>query len=106
MAASRQRDIAAEEGELWEMLRLDAERAAAGEEMLRGFLDLAVLSHNAFASGLGNGSAVVVLEPDALAQIACLSSQDQNTRLSLLGYARAAADWAPLPRLPHAQREG
>jgi hypothetical protein len=53
IAASRQRGIPTDEGELWETLRLDAERAAAGEEMLRGFLDLAVLRHNAFASGLG-----------------------------------------------------
>jgi serine O-acetyltransferase len=53
IAASRQRGITVDERELWETLRLDAERAAASEEMLRGFLDLAVLRHNAFASGLG-----------------------------------------------------
>jgi serine O-acetyltransferase len=41
------------EDELWERLRLDAERAAASEEMLRGFLDLGVLRHDGFASGLG-----------------------------------------------------
>src|SRR5438105_379546 len=34
IAASRQRGIPADEGELWQTLRLDAERAAAGEEML------------------------------------------------------------------------
>jgi hypothetical protein len=53
IATSRQRGITVDERQLWEILRLDAERAAAGEEMLRGFLDLAVLRHNAFASGLG-----------------------------------------------------
>ena len=53
IAASRQRGIPADEGKLWETLRLDAERAAAGEEMLRGFLDLVVLRHDGFASGLG-----------------------------------------------------
>ena len=53
IAASRRRGIPADEGELWETLRLDGERAAAGEEMLRGFLDLAVLRHDGFASGLG-----------------------------------------------------
>jgi serine O-acetyltransferase len=53
MAASRQLGAAADEGELWERLRLDAERAAAGEEMLRGFLDLAVLRHETFTSGFG-----------------------------------------------------
>ena len=53
IATSRQRGITVDERQLWETLRLDAERAAAGEEMLRGFLELAVLRHNAFASGLG-----------------------------------------------------
>jgi serine O-acetyltransferase len=53
IAASRQRSIPADEGKLWETLRLDAERVAAGEEMLRGFLDLVVLRHDGFASGLG-----------------------------------------------------
>jgi len=53
IAASPRRGIPTDQGELWETLRRDAERAAAGEEMLRGFLDLAVLRHNAFASGLG-----------------------------------------------------
>jgi serine O-acetyltransferase len=53
IAASRQRGTTVDEGELWKTLRLDAERAAAGEEMLRGFLYLAVLRHNAFASGFG-----------------------------------------------------
>ena len=38
VAASRQRGTPADEGKLWETLRLDAERAAAGEEMLRGQL--------------------------------------------------------------------
>jgi serine O-acetyltransferase len=52
IAASRQRGIPADEGELWETLHLDAERAAAGEEMLRSFLDPAVLRHDGFASGL------------------------------------------------------
>ena len=53
IVASRQRGMPADEGKLWETLRLDAERALMGEEMLRGFLDLAVLRHDGFASGLG-----------------------------------------------------
>src|ERR1700738_4369127 len=53
IAASRQRGIPADDGKRWETLRLDAERVAAGEEMLRGFLDLVVLRHAGFASGLG-----------------------------------------------------
>jgi serine O-acetyltransferase len=53
IAASRQRSIPADELKLRETVRLDAERAAAGEEMLRGFLDLVVLRHDNFSSGLG-----------------------------------------------------
>lgn len=41
----------------------------------------------AFASGLAGRKALVVLEPDALANIDCLSSADQQTRLDLLQYA-------------------
>ena len=52
IVASRQRGMPADEGKLWETLRLDAERAAMGEEMLRGFLDLVVLRHDGFASAL------------------------------------------------------
>jgi endoglucanase len=42
---------------------------------------------SAFAQGLGNAPAIVILEPDALAQISCLSASDQQTRLSLLSSA-------------------
>jgi hypothetical protein len=38
----------------------------------------------AFAAGIGSRRAVVVLEPDALAGMDCLSAADQQTRLSLL----------------------
>ncbi|MGH7141829.1 MAG: glycoside hydrolase family 6 protein [Minisyncoccia bacterium] len=40
-----------------------------------------------FAEGIGSAPAIVILEPDALAEISCLSSQDQATRLSLLSHA-------------------
>jgi endoglucanase len=40
-----------------------------------------------FARGLGQSPAVVVLEPDALAAMDCLSSADQATRVSLIKYA-------------------
>jgi endoglucanase len=42
---------------------------------------------SAFASGLAGRKAVVVLEPDAIAAIECLSAADQATRLSLISYA-------------------
>lgn len=41
----------------------------------------------AFASGLAGRKAVVVLEPDAIAALECLSAADQATRLSLISYA-------------------
>jgi endoglucanase len=40
-----------------------------------------------FANGLAGRKAVVILEPDALAGLDCLSSTDQQTRYSLLQYA-------------------
>jgi endoglucanase len=41
----------------------------------------------ALASGIGNAPAIVILEPDGLAQISCLSSADRQTRLDLLSNA-------------------
>jgi endoglucanase len=40
-----------------------------------------------FANGIGNRRAVVVLEPDALAALGCLSSSDQQVRMELIKYA-------------------
>jgi endoglucanase len=40
-----------------------------------------------FAAGIGSRKAIVILEPDALAQMDCLSSTDQQLRLSLMNYA-------------------
>jgi endoglucanase len=40
-----------------------------------------------FAAGIGTRRAIVVLEPDALAGMDCLSAADQSTRLSLLSDA-------------------
>ena len=41
----------------------------------------------AFANGIGTRRATVILEPDALAAMDCLSAADQQTRLDLLSYA-------------------
>lgn len=41
----------------------------------------------AFAAGIGTRSAAVILEPDALASMDCLSATDQQTRMSLLSDA-------------------
>ena len=40
-----------------------------------------------FANGLAGRKAVVILEPDALAQLNCLSPTDQQTRVNLIQYA-------------------
>ena len=42
-----------------------------------------------FAAGIGGSRAVVVVEPDALAMLDCLSSADRTTRLELLRHAVA-----------------
>ena len=43
----------------------------------------------AFANGLAGRKAVVILEPDALTQMDCLSAADQTTRVNLIQYALA-----------------
>lgn len=40
-----------------------------------------------FTAGVGTGRAAVIVEPDALASMDCLSAADQTTRLSLLRFA-------------------
>lgn len=42
-----------------------------------------------FARGLGQSRAVIILEPDALAAMGCLSSADQTIRVDLIKYAVA-----------------
>lgn len=42
---------------------------------------------DSFAQGIGSHRASVILEPDALAQITCLSSGDQTQRYQMLSYA-------------------
>lgn len=43
---------------------------------------------NGFATGLGNRPALVILEPDALAQLdSCLNNSQQQARLQMLSYA-------------------
>jgi endoglucanase len=43
-----------------------------------------------FANGLAGKRAVVILEPDALTQMDCLSATDQSTRVGLIQYAVGA----------------
>jgi endoglucanase len=48
-----------------------------------------------FAAGLGTGRSVVILEPDALAGMDCLSAADQQTRLALLADAASVLSSHP-----------
>jgi endoglucanase len=51
---------------------------------------------SAFARAIGNRPAVVIIEPDALAQLDCLSADTQAMRLRLLRYATEQfRDYAP-----------
>src|SRR5215472_8707164 len=68
LATSQQRGISSSAGELWEELRLEAVRVAAREEILRGFLDVAVLRPANFALGLGH------CWPESLGSSPCRSS--------------------------------
>ena len=54
LATPQKRGISSLPGELWEELRLEAARVAAREEILRGFVDVAVLRPTNFALGLGS----------------------------------------------------
>jgi endoglucanase len=47
---------------------------------------------NAVVSGLGQGRAVVIVEPDALSELSCLSSSQQQTYYQLIGYAAQQID--------------
>jgi endoglucanase len=49
----------------------------------------------AFANGLAGRKAVVILEPDALTQMDCLSAADQSTRVDLIQYALAVLKTQP-----------
>jgi serine O-acetyltransferase len=52
-AGPRERSVPSSDIEVWESVRAEATHAAAGEPMLRDFLDLAVLRHASLADALG-----------------------------------------------------
>ena len=63
IAASPERGMPSSERELWETLRVEADRVATREEMLHGFLDVALLRQSSFASALGLLLARKLAEP-------------------------------------------
>jgi serine O-acetyltransferase len=67
-AASRARGIPTDERELWAALCAEARRAAAREEVLRGFLDLAVLGQPRFDAALSSLLARKLAEPSLPAE--------------------------------------
>jgi hypothetical protein len=63
------------------LLRPSARPLSSGEQAYEKWI-------NGFAAGLGDRTAVVILEPDALAQLdSCLDRAQQQTRLQMLSYA-------------------
>jgi serine O-acetyltransferase len=62
-AGSGRRDVSPSEGRLWGALHAEAQRAAAHEEALREFLDLAVLRHDGFGAALASLLARKLAEP-------------------------------------------
>jgi serine O-acetyltransferase len=52
IGSAQELSVPSNDGELWEILRVEAVRVAAREEVLRGFLDLAVLRYSGFAPAL------------------------------------------------------
>jgi serine O-acetyltransferase len=61
--ASGQRGIGPNQSELWRALRVEARRAAAREEALGSFLDVAVLGHDGFGAALSSLLARKLAEP-------------------------------------------
>jgi endoglucanase len=57
--------------------------SSGGTNSPSGYIDWV----RAFAAGIGSAPATVLLEPDALAQMSCLSGNDQATRVNLLSQA-------------------
>jgi endoglucanase len=90
-AVSARVDAAAATGSVAELVAYDIpERDCGGYSSGGATSDAAYQAWiRDFATGIGSAAAVVVLEPDALAGMGCLSASGQAARLSLLRYAVA-----------------
>ncbi|MCL9760636.1 glycoside hydrolase family 6 protein [Frankia sp. AiPa1] len=66
-----------------------AQRDCGGGQSVGGVADQAAYPAwiDAFAAGLGQGAAAVIVEPDALAQMDCLSPAATTARYAMLNYA-------------------
>lgn len=82
-------DSASSKGQLAQLVAYNVPHRDCGSYSAGGAKDAATYKTwiRNFASGIGNREAIVVLEPDALAQMDCLGAGDQNERLSLISDA-------------------
>lgn len=83
-------DGAAAKGQLAQLVAYNIPHRDCGSYSAGGASDAEAYKEwiNNFASGIGQRQAIVILEPDALAQMTnCLSTADQNERVSLLSDA-------------------
>lgn len=88
-AVKAQVDSATSKGQLAQLVAYNVPHRDCGSYSAGGAKDAATYKAwiRNFASGIGNREAIVVLEPDALAQMDCLGAGDQNERLSLISDA-------------------
>lgn len=82
-------DAAAAKGQLAVLTAYNIPHRDCGSYSAGGAKDAATYKSwiRNFASGIGNREAIVILEPDALAQLDCIGSADQNERVSLISDA-------------------
>jgi serine O-acetyltransferase len=69
IAASTERSVPSSEDELWQTLRTEATRVATRENVLRSFLELAVLRHASFGDALAALLARKLAEPVMAAEL-------------------------------------
>ena len=82
-------DSASSKGQLAQLVAYDIPHRDCGSYSAGGAKDASTYKTwiRNFAGGIGNREAIVILEPDALAQMDCLGSADQTERLALISDA-------------------
>ena len=82
-------DGAAAKGQLAQLVAYNIPHRDCGSYSAGGAKDAATYKSwiRNFASGIGQREAIVILEPDALGQLYCLNTGDQNERMTLMADA-------------------
>ncbi len=82
-------DNATSKGKLAQLVAYDIPHRDCGSYSAGGAKDAATYKAwiRSIASGIGNREAIVILEPDALAQMDCINANDQNERVALISDA-------------------